>query len=135
MPEEAMIYAEAEFHAGTETLLESNSPHTSYAVVFEDNGETAYLYGLDNSLEDNRILEAVHIYNVSDVTDRHLESIAQIVWSADGNAALLLINEYPHAAFDFVGKRAYCRTNFPPPDTNWTKYDHEWSDDVLELFN
>ena len=134
MTEEAMIYAEAEFSVGVDTILESASPKNSYMVVFEDDGDTGYFYGLDRSREENPILDALHIYNSANVTDKHLPSEAQIVWSGDGNKALLLINSYPHAAFDFAAKRGYCRTNFPPPDTKWTKYSHEWSDEVLTLF-
>lgn len=134
MAEEAMIYAETQFTVGAETVLESGSPKNNFMVVFEDDGDTGYLYGLDRSREENPILDALHIYNVANVTDKHLPSEAQIVWSGDGNKALLLINDYPHAAFDFDAKRGYCRTNFPPPDTKWTQYNHEWSDDVLSLF-
>ncbi|WP_334079059.1 DUF2251 domain-containing protein [Microbulbifer sp. M83] len=134
MADEAMIYAEVDFTVGEETILESGSPENSFMVVFEDDGDTGYLYGLDRSRNGNPILDALHIYNVANVTDKHLPSAAQIVWSGDGNKALLLINGYPHAAFDFLGKRGYCRTNFPPPDEKWTQYTHEWSDEVLELF-
>ncbi|WP_444890130.1 DUF2251 domain-containing protein [Microbulbifer sp. DLAB2-AA] len=134
MADEAMIYAETEFTVGVETTLESGSPKNSYMVVFEDDGDTGYLYGLDRSRDDNPVLDALHIYNVANVTDKHLPSEAQIVWSGDGNKALLLINGYPHAAFDFLAQRGYCRTNFPQPDTKWTKHSHEWSDDVLTLF-
>lgn len=134
MAEEAMIYAETEFTVGAETTLESGSPKNKFMVIFEDDGDTGYLYGLDRGQEGNPILDALQIYNVVNVTDKHLPSQAQIVWSADGNKALFLINDYPHAAFDFIARRAYCRTNFPPPDKKWTKYSHEWSDDVLSLF-
>jgi hypothetical protein len=134
MADEAMIYAETVFTVGVNTTLESGSPKNRYMVVFEDDGDTGYLYGLDRGRDGNPILDALHIYNVVNVTDKHLPSEAQIVWSGDGNKALLLINGYPHAVFDFVAKRGYCRTNFPPPDKKWTKYSHEWSDDVLALF-
>lgn len=134
MADEAMIYAETQFTVGAETVLESGSPENSFMVVFEDDGDTGYFYGLDSSRDGNPILDALHIYNVANVTDKHLPSNVQIVWSGDGNKSLLLINGYPHAAFNFVAKRGYCRTNFPPPDKKWTQYSHEWSDGVLELF-
>lgn len=134
MADEAMIYAETEFTVGAKTVLESGSPENGFMVVFEDDGDTGYLYGLDRSRDGNPILDALHIYNVANVTDKHLPPNVQIVWSSDGNKSLLLINGYPHAAFDFVAKRGYCRTNFPPPDKKWTQYSHEWRDEVLELF-
>jgi len=80
-------------------------------------------------------VDALHIYNVTNVTDRHIPSTVQIVWSSDDLKALLLINRYPHAAFDFSTKRGYCRTGFPPPThTGWTQHSHEWDDKVVEMF-
>jgi len=131
---EAMIYAETKYSVGTETVLESASPKNAFMVVFEDDGTTGYFYGLDRDIKENPILDALHIYNSDNVTDKHLPSVAQIVWSGDGNKALLLINDYPHAAFDFEAKRGYCRNNFPPPNKKWTKHSREWTDDVLSLF-
>ncbi len=81
------------------------------------------------------ILDAVHIYNVKNIVDRDKPSILCIVWSEDGNKCALLINDYPHAAFDFVAKRGYCRTNFPnfshPGKDGWLRSDHSWSDDAV----
>jgi len=61
-------------------------------------------------------------------------SQAQIVWSEDGLKAALLINRYPHAVFDFAGRRGYRRSGFPAPDPNWTKFDHAWDDSAQEFF-
>ncbi len=79
-------------------------------------------------------MDALHIYNVANVTDRAKPSVVQLVWSRDGLKAALLINRYPHAVFDFESRRGYCRTGFPPPDKIWTQHSHEWSDDAQELF-
>lgn len=84
MAEEAMINADTKFAVGTETVLESGSLKNSLMVVFEDDGDTGYLYGLDRSREGNPILDALHIFNVANVTDKQLPSEAQIVWSGDG---------------------------------------------------
>src|SRR5690606_36714734 len=85
MADEAMIYAETQFTVGAETVLESGSPENSFMVVFEDDGDTGYFYGLDRSRDGNLILDALHIYNVANVTDMHLPSNVQIVRSGDGN--------------------------------------------------
>jgi hypothetical protein len=130
----AMIGAEQVIRVGEGVTVGSDSPGTQYAVVFEDDGETGYFYGLDNSTEGNPILDALHIYNVAAVSDRDKSSVAQILWSTDGLKAALVINGYPHAVFDFAAKRGYCRTNFPPPDRNWTEFGHEWSDAAIALF-
>ena len=81
------------------------------------------------------ILDAVQIYNVENVVDRDRPSQVGIVWSSDGARCALLINNYPHAVFDFCAKRGYCRTNFPnfenPGDGSWIKADHSWSDEAV----
>jgi len=83
-------------------------------------------------LAPSRAIDAVHKHNVANVTDRDRPSTLSIVWSADGCKCALLINGYPHAAFDFAAKRGYCRTNFPnETEGSWSKSDHSWSDDAI----
>ena len=76
-------------------------------VVFEDDGETGYLYGVERSQDDTNILDVLHIYNAKDVADSDRPSVIEIVWTEDGLKACLVINRFPHAAFDFASKRAY----------------------------
>jgi hypothetical protein len=128
------VTVEQTIHVGTKVVIEGVSPSTQYAVVFEDDGETGYFYGLDTRRQDDPILDALHIYNVANVTDRGIPSKIQIVWSADGLKSALVINRYPHAVLDFVANRGYCRTGFPPPDRKWTKHSHEWDDRAIDLF-
>ena len=130
----AGITVEQEITVGKPVVVDGSSPITQFAVVFEDDGDTGYFYGLDTSRKDNPILDALQIYNVKNVTDRDIPSTVQIVWSADGMKSALLINEYPHAIFDFQGKRGYCRTGFPPPAESWSAEGHEWDDKAQELF-
>jgi hypothetical protein len=126
--------AEQTIKVGSKGVVESKSPSSNFAVVFEDDGDTGYLYGLDYTRKDQPILDAMSIYDVKNVADREKPSKFTIVWSSDGLKAALFVNGYPHAVFDFVAKHGYCRRNFPPPDKNWTSYSHEWSDTALELF-
>ncbi len=129
------VVAEQEFQVGVPTLVEGPSPTPPYAVFFEDDGDTGYLYGLDTSRSENPIVDAVQIYNVASVADKHLPSLVQLAWSVDDMKAVLLINEYPHAVFDFESQHAYCRTGFPPPSsTGWTKRGHQWDEKALDLF-
>jgi len=128
------ITVEKEITVGQAVVVDGPSPLSQFAVVFEDDGETGYFYGLDTSRKDNPILDALQIYNVSNVTDRNVPSTVQIVWSADGLKSALLINKYPHAIFDFQAKRGYCRTGFPPPSKTWSAQGHEWDEKALELF-
>ena len=130
----AVITVEQEISVGKPVVVDGLSPVTRFAVVFEDDGDTGYFYGLDTTRKDNRILDALHIYDVKGVTDGDVPSVVQIMWSTDGLKSALLINKYPHAIFDFEAKRAYCRTAFPPPIESWSAEGHEWDDKALGLF-
>lgn len=127
------ISAEAKFRIGTETLLESDSPATSFAAFFEDDGDTGYFYALDKRLE-QPILDALQIYNASSVVDSGLPVKLQVIWSDDGLKCALLINNHVHAVFDFESRRGYCKTGFPP-DRTWSKEGHVWDDGAVNLFD
>lgn len=124
------------FSPGKLLMVDSISPKGRWAVVFQDDGETGYFYALD--LREQRagrppIQAALLIYNVKDVAAKTEPSVAAIIWSADGQQAGLLIDDYPHAVFDFAAQRGYARTNYPPPGS-WTKHDFAWDDKALEFF-
>jgi hypothetical protein len=112
-PEGASSVDGQTFQVGANTVIQSDAPGRSCAVVFEDDGETAYFYALDLKHAQDPILDAVHIYTVANVTDRYTSSKLSILWSDDASKCALLINGYPHAAFDFAARRGFCRTNFP----------------------
>src|SRR5215471_2209857 len=122
------------FQVGNEVVVQQDGPDGRYSAVFEDDGETGYFYALQLAQKENNIVDSVHIYNVANIVDRDCPSMLTIVWSGDGNKCALLINNYPHAVFDFVAKRGYCRTNFPavPSSQNegWSG-DHRWSEDAI----
>ena len=128
------LVAQASIKVGEPVVLEGPSPGSSFAVVFEDDGQTGYFYGLDFAREENPILDALHIYNVEQVVDRELPTLAQVVWSSDNLKAALLLNNVPHAIFDFSARRGYCRTGFPPADPKWSEFDHSWDEVAIELF-
>jgi len=131
---DSTIRLRAVLHVGTPVYRESKSPVTDVSVVFEDDGAVAYLYALENGPRGAVILDMLHIYDVGNVRDEHRLSDLKLAWSADGRKALLLINDSPHAAFDFAAKRGYCRNNYPPPNSGWTAFGHEWDDEVLKFF-
>jgi hypothetical protein len=129
------LIAEQEIKVGEPCVVKGASPTPPFVVVFEDDGMTGYFYALDTSRSSNPIVDAMQIYNVASVTDRHLPSKVELVWSEDDKKAALLINRYPHAIFDFEAKRGYCRTGFPvPAKDGWTQYSHEWDDIAENLF-
>lgn len=128
--------AEQMFQPGDNAFFASDAPGHPHGAVFEDDGETGYFYAVDLTRSENRVLDAMNIYDVKNVTDRDRPSKLSIVWSEDGLKCALLINGYAHAVFDFSTKRGFCRTSFPNfperDDGSWPSFDHAWSDDVIE---
>ncbi|GGF54647.1 hypothetical protein GCM10011519_30690 [Marmoricola endophyticus] len=114
---------------GSGPLLPSSSPTGVGQVVFEDDGETGYFYAVLPRPAGEEIADALHVYDVEQVTDRHLPCRAAIAWNTAGNVAALLINDHAHAVFDFTAERGWCRTGFPPPTRTglWRRQtSHEW---------
>ncbi len=109
------------FIVGEDTYFDSISPMSSFGVTFEDDLTTGYLYAIDTQ-PDLQILDAVHIYNVANVVDKHKPSKFQIWWTDDGLIAALLINNYCHAIFDFGKEEGFCRTAFPWPNGKWAHH-------------
>lgn len=130
------IASEETVTVGEKCVVEGAATEGHFAVVFEDDGDTGYFYALDGTSEGNPIQDAMHIYNVADVADRNLPSVVKIGWSMDHSKAVLLINQYPHAIYDFSARQGYCRTNFPPPvvSAQWSAGGHAWNDEALNLF-
>ena len=130
----AQICVEEEHKVGSTCLIESMSPVTAFAVIFEDDGTAAHFHGLDTS-DTTLELDLLHIYDVQMVEDKKEPIQIRIIWSDDGYKAALTINGRGHGVFDFEARRAYCRNNKPKQNSSWTRYDHEWSDEVEALFD
>lgn len=129
------LAAESELKVGHALVLEAPAEEGSFVVVFEDDGDTGYFYALDTAAEGNPIHDALHIYNAGDVSDSHKPSTLKIGWAVDHRKAVLLINDFPHAVFDFDAKQGYCRSGFPPQAGNgWSEGGHQWDDAALDLF-
>jgi len=130
------IVSEQEFCVGDQIEIEGEAPEGNFAVMFEDDGDTGYFYALDTSQTEQSIQDAVQIYNVANVTDRNKPSVVKIGWSTDFRKAVLLINGYPHAIFDFEDQQGYCRTGFPPAPNNgkWSAKGHAWNEAAVGLF-
>ncbi len=128
------LVAEETIKVGEPVVVEGPAPDSRFAAIFEDDGTTGYFYALDTSRTDQPIVDARQIYNVAQVTDRNTPSVVQILWSADGLRAALVINDCPHAVIDFHARRSYCRTGFPPPPEGWSAQGVAWEDAALESF-
>ncbi|KAB2648030.1 MAG: DUF2251 domain-containing protein [Verrucomicrobia bacterium] len=129
---EPVLGAKQEVLVGCPTVVETSSPDGRFGVVFEDDEQTGYFYARDFTVDAADISDALHIYSVEGVTDRHIPSEVHILWSRDSTKACLIINRYPHAVFDFTAKRGYSRDVFPEPSPGWTH--HPWDDSVRGNF-
>jgi hypothetical protein len=132
------IVARETFRVGRPLVVDADSPIGRYATVFEDDGGTGCFYAVDTDIEDgNPVQDALLVYVAADVTDAEIASTLEIGWSDDGLKALLLINDQPHAAFDFGRRQGWCLTALPPAAVNkaWSKAARQWSDDVEALFD
>lgn len=128
---QVIIYDELTFVVGEDTFLDSTAGN-NHAVVFEDDGETGYFYALDRTGEELKILDGLHIYTVANVTDKEKPSFVQILWTQDETKALLSINNYYHALFDFQACAGYCRTGFPDTASDWIKIkERQLTDELL----
>ncbi len=123
---------------GKKALLEVPSENGHNAVVFEDDGKTGHFYAIDPLRNKQRIVDTLLIYNVDSIeppapNDPMPEMV--IGWSVDGNAAMLLINNFPQAIFDFTAKQGYCRSGYPDATgSGWSAEGHQWNDNALKLF-
>src|SRR5258706_13991340 len=79
-----VVTAKDTLRVGTPIVVEGSSSDSTFAGVFEDDGSTGYFYALDRRRTDQPILEALHIYNVANVTDASKDSSVEIGWSGDG---------------------------------------------------
>ena len=131
------IIAKETFQVGRPFVVDADSPVGRYATVFEDDGDTGCFYAVDTDVEDgNPVQDALLVYAVADVLDADLASTLEIGWSDDGLKALLLINDLPHAAFDFERRQGWCLLGLPEAAVNkaWSKASRQWSEDVEALF-
>ena len=132
------IVATESLRPGQPLVVDADSPAGRYATVFEDDGQMGCFYAIDTDVEDgNPVQDALLVYVAVDVTDAQLQSTLEIGWSADGLKALLLINDTPHAAFDFAARQGWCLSGQPEKAVNkaWSKGSRAWSDAVEALFD
>jgi hypothetical protein len=130
------VVAEKQIIVGQETAIEGGAPQGAFAAVFEDDGQTGYFYALDRSFDGSPIQDALQVYNVRNVIDREKPSVVKIGWSIDSKKVILLINDYPHAVFDFLTKQGFCRSGFPPtkPGGEWSTCGHDWDEAAIAPF-
>lgn len=126
--------AQKEINVGSPCVIESDAVDQSRGVVFEDDGETGYFYARDYSIENSIFVDALHIYTVKGVEDAASLSTVRVVWSKDWEKVVLLINNSPHAMFDFREKLGYSLDEFPEPDpkSGWRRV--PWNSELKHFF-
>ena len=124
------------FVAGEDTFIESRSNENNCGVVFEDDTDTAYFYAIEiePATGKQNILDALHIYNIEEVPEQQREGHVHIIWSTDWMRCGLIINNYCHAVFDFKNQGGYCRNEFPPPNSIWTKGERTLTNEMVTEF-
>ena len=117
-------------------LLKAFHRRNNYGVVFEDDGETKrYFYALERNPGngEQRILDALHIYEMTDTMEKKSSSLL-IIWSKDWLKCALVIDEHCHAIFDFEGHGGYNINEFPPPNEIWTKHGRKLDNELIQKF-
>ena len=99
----ASLLVSRTIHPGEETVIDVTSG--MYSVVFKDNGETGYVYAMDNGRPEP-VLDALHLYNVDQFEKKHAKRTADIeIWaSEDGLGTLVKLNGRDEAYFDFADR-------------------------------
>ena len=129
------LLREQPYTAGEDTFIDCTNTENNNAVVFEDDTDTGYFYAVEiDEKGGQRILDAVHIYNIEDVPEEERKGVIRIIWSSDWQRCALIINSYCHAVFDFKHQGGYCRNEFPPPNSFWTKGERTLTDEMIPDF-
>jgi hypothetical protein len=130
------LLKEQTFTPGEETFIESVSSENNYAVAFEDETDTGYFYAIEKNDEtgEQRILDAVHIYNVEETADQDTPWNLKIMWSRDWLKCALILNGKCQAVFDFEAQGGYNLNEFPPPNTFWTRGERTLTNDMVKAF-
>ena len=124
---------EAKIVVGTpDTIVDSTAVGGERSVIFEDDGTTGYFYAVRPGAE-LEILDVLHVYDVASVADRHTPVKVQLVWDETWTAALLLINGYGHALYDFQRSAGFCRNAFPAA-RNGQLPKRELTDELIEQY-
>lgn len=137
---------ERQWTPGEDLFVESFSPESPYGVVFEDDGQTAYLYAVEKDKEGEslRVLDALHIRETGgELAESPAQesggpdapqkpSKLQIVWSRDWMKSALVIDGLCHALFDFIAHGGYNINEFPPPNDFWTQGDRKLTMELMQ---
>jgi hypothetical protein len=128
------LMQQQKFVQGEDLFIESFSSESSYGIVFEDDGDTAYFYAVQRDAEGNgqQILDALHIYETTKTKKKKKTSELMIIWSKDWLKCALVIDAACHAIFDFEKQAGYNINEFPPPNSFWTKHERKLTNEIIQ---
>lgn len=118
-----LLGLEDDLYIGTAKQVGSTSvEQPEFSVMFEDDGESGYFYAIDMT-KSQPVVDGLFVYNVASVEQPQVMRKLQICWAKSGKIALLFINDYPHAVFDFTRLIGYNHSKYPEPDftTMWSR--------------
>lgn len=129
----------AEIPAGCESFFSLDSPDRASArsLVFEDDGDSGYVYACvtnGHGPGSARIVESKLVYVVDRDVERDSLVKVALVWDEDGARAGVCVGERLAAAFDFDGAAAWSRTAFPPCSDGWNELPVHVCDEVERWF-
>jgi hypothetical protein len=127
------LMQEQKWTPGEDLFIESFASEGRYGVVFEDDGEAAYLYAVEKDENGGglSILDALHIYEKRENEEVGEAKPLLIIWARDWMKCALVIDGYCHAIFDFEAHGGYNINEFPPPNDIWTKGDRKLTDELI----
>jgi len=87
-------------------VIDSSSPNNKWITVFEDNGETGYMYlcSSDENGEFDKIVDHLWIYNRINPPIEECKKVS-IIWSDDSNRTGLIVDGECWGIFDLSSKR------------------------------
>lgn len=113
----------------------AHSPEKEHLVViFEDDGETGYFYAMDLNQPEQAIVDSLYVYAVESIENRKEPRQFQLCWNEAGTMGFLVINGYPHAAFDFERLVGYNHSKFLMPDLSSMWSHEEISEQLVETW-
>ena len=120
---------------GTKFVAQVDAPSHLTTIVFEDDGDTGYLYALAPTNDSLELLDALHIYNAEDNL-RGADVQLEFLWTDDSSKAALRVNAALWAVFDFAQETGWTRSNFPPPAGSWRMMEERpaWDDALIKQF-
>lgn len=87
-------------------VIECESPNNKWITVFEDDGETSYMYlcSLNDNGELDKIVDHLWIYNQIEPPIEECKEVF-IIWSNDSNKTGLIVDGECWGIFDLCNKR------------------------------